>query len=205
MDPFLARTMMESLSKGIDPLTGRVLPDDDICAKEEVQEALLEVLEHCSIESTEQYLLRLKEEKKAQRKERRARNAQRFFRGSEAWSEEEEAALLQMHRNGCKMDQIANYLKRPPNVVGSRLQQLKRRSAGRAEAMLLHPVAGDTLPAAEKNRTGSAPNRGNPWTKAEDDQLRAEYLEGTSMRSMARKHGRTQGAIESRLKRLALK
>lgn len=205
MDPFLARTMMESLSKGIDPLTGRVLPDDDICAKEEIQEALLEVLEHCSIESTEQYLLRLKEEKKAQQKERRARNAQRFFRESEAWNEEEEAALLQMHRNGCKMDQIANYLKRPPNVVGSRLQQLKRRSAGRAEAMLLHPVAGDNLPAVEKNRTGSAPNRGNPWTKAEDDQLRAEYLEGTSMRSMARKHGRTQGAIESRLKRLALK
>ena len=187
MDPFLARTMIESLSKGIDPLTGRVLPDDDICAKEEVQEALLEVLEHCSIESTEQYLLRLKEEKKAQRKERRARNAQRFFRGSDGWSEEEEYELLQMRRNGCNIDQIANYLKRPPNVIGIRLNQLQSR------------------PVEEKKRTGSTPNRGKPWTKAEDDQLRAEYMEGKSMRSMARKHGRTQGAIESRLKHLALK
>ena len=46
MDPFLARTMVESLSKGIDPLSGRVLPLDDSCSNEEVQEALLKVLEH---------------------------------------------------------------------------------------------------------------------------------------------------------------
>ena len=43
MDPFLARTMVESLSKGINPLTGRTLPQSDICANEEVQDALLEV------------------------------------------------------------------------------------------------------------------------------------------------------------------
>ena len=61
MDPFLARTMIESLSKGINPLTGCALPTRDICANEDVQEALLEVLEHCSIESAEQYLVRIKE------------------------------------------------------------------------------------------------------------------------------------------------
>ena len=62
MDPFLARTMVESLSKGIDPLSGRALPLKDSCSNEEIQEALLEVLAHCSIESSEQYLVRLKEE-----------------------------------------------------------------------------------------------------------------------------------------------
>ena len=61
MDPYLARTMVESLSKGINPLTGRALPKSDICANEDVQDALLEVLEHCAIESTEQYLVRIKE------------------------------------------------------------------------------------------------------------------------------------------------
>ena len=64
MDPFLARTMVENLSKGINPITGRALPQNDICANEEVQDALLEVLEHCAIESTEQYLVRTKQEKK---------------------------------------------------------------------------------------------------------------------------------------------
>ena len=64
MDPFLARTMVENLSKGIHPLTGLPLSKNDSCTNETVQDALLEVLEHCTIESTEQYLLRLKEEKR---------------------------------------------------------------------------------------------------------------------------------------------
>ena len=40
MDPFLARTMVENLSKGINPVTGRALPQNDICANEDVQDAL---------------------------------------------------------------------------------------------------------------------------------------------------------------------
>ena len=63
MDPFLARTMVESLSKGFNPVTGLPLSSQDACANEDVQDALLEVLAHCQIESTEQYLIRLKEEK----------------------------------------------------------------------------------------------------------------------------------------------
>ena len=51
MDPFLARTMVESLSKGIDPLSGRVLPLNDSCSNEKIQDALIEILDHCTIES----------------------------------------------------------------------------------------------------------------------------------------------------------
>ena len=63
MDPFLARTMVESLSKGINPLSGRVLPLNDSCSNEKIQDALIEILDHCTIESNEQYLFRIKQEK----------------------------------------------------------------------------------------------------------------------------------------------
>lgn len=45
MDPFLARTMVESLSKGINPLSGRVLPLNDSCSNEKIQDALIEILD----------------------------------------------------------------------------------------------------------------------------------------------------------------
>lgn len=50
-DDLMARTMVENLSIGINPLTGRALPPSDCCANEVVQEALKAVLEHCSLES----------------------------------------------------------------------------------------------------------------------------------------------------------
>ena len=52
----LARTIIETLAKGINPLTGWILSENDSCAQEEIQEALKIVLEHCSIESTAEYL-----------------------------------------------------------------------------------------------------------------------------------------------------
>ena len=45
-DDLMARTMVENLSIGINPLTGRALPPSDCCANEVVQEALKTVLEH---------------------------------------------------------------------------------------------------------------------------------------------------------------
>ena len=127
MDPFLARTMIESLSKGINPVTGRTLPISDICTNEEVQDALLEVLEHCSIESTEQYLVRIKEEKDEKREAKRADNRRRYPRSGEAWSKEEESHMLSMHRSGCNIYQIANILKRTPGAISDRMKKLQLR------------------------------------------------------------------------------
>ena len=36
----LARTIIETLAKGINPLTGWILSENDSCAQEEIQEAL---------------------------------------------------------------------------------------------------------------------------------------------------------------------
>ena len=125
MDPFLARTMVESLSKGIDPLSGRALPLKDSCSNEEIQEALLEVLAHCSIESNEQYLVRLKEEKAAARRAKRNEYAKRYPRSGEPWQDEEEQQLLRMHRKGFNIYKIANILERTPGAIADRLKNLQ--------------------------------------------------------------------------------
>lgn len=127
MDPFLARTMVEGLSKGINPVTGRALPPNDACANEDVQAALLEVLEHYSIESTEQYLVRIKEEKQEKAKAKREHNMKRYPRVGEPWTKEEETQMLSMHRSGCNIYQIANILKRTPGAVSDRMKKIQAK------------------------------------------------------------------------------
>lgn len=51
----------------------------------------------------------------------------------------------------------------------------------------------------------SAQNAGNPWTDTEEDQLRNEFYSNMRITDIAREHGRSRGAIESRLERLGLK
>lgn len=134
VDPFLARTMVEALSKGINPLTGCALSSNDICTLEEVQDALLAVLEYCSIESNEQYLVRIKEKKRTNREETHKHNAEKYPRGGTAWSSEEENKLLYMHRHGCNIYQIANTLKRTPGAISDRLRKLRSKPMYRNKA-----------------------------------------------------------------------
>ena len=127
MDPFLARTMVESLSKGINPVTGRALSRNDACVNEDVQDALLEVLAHCSIESTEQYLIRIKEERQEKAVAKRERNMRQYPRGGEPWTKEEETRLLSLHRSGYNIYQIANILKRTPGAISDRMKKLQAK------------------------------------------------------------------------------
>ena len=48
-------------------------------------------------------------------------------------------------------------------------------------------------------------NAGKPWTEAEDDKLVAEFHAKERISDMAKEHGRTYRAIESRLDHLGLK
>lgn len=61
MDDLMARTMVENLSIGINPITGEALSHWDCCSDELVQEALRTVLEHCTL------VIRLHAEKAARR------------------------------------------------------------------------------------------------------------------------------------------
>ena len=47
-------------------------------------------------------------------------------------------------------------------------------------------------------------NAGKPWTEIEDEKLRDEFAAGLKISAIAREHGRSRGAIESRLERLNL-
>ena len=48
-------------------------------------------------------------------------------------------------------------------------------------------------------------NAGKPWTVAEDDKLRDEFFSKIKISDIAKEHGRSYGAIESRLDHLGLK
>ena len=85
-DDLMARTMVENLSIGINPLTGRALPLSDCCANEVVQEALKAVLEHCSLESYASILERQRKEKEAAQKEKKERRKTQYPNTGKAWS-----------------------------------------------------------------------------------------------------------------------
>ena len=48
-------------------------------------------------------------------------------------------------------------------------------------------------------------NAGKPWTEAEDKKLRDEFLSKVRISDIAKEHGRSYGAIESRLDHLGIK
>ena len=56
-----------------------------------------------------------------------------------------------------------------------------------------------------KTSEGPLRNAGKPWTNVEDDKLRDEFLSKLTISDIAKEHGRTYGAIESRLEHLGLK
>lgn len=68
MDDLMARTMVENLSIGINPITGEALSHWDCCSDELVQEALRTVLEHCTLESYASMLKKQREEREAEKK-----------------------------------------------------------------------------------------------------------------------------------------
>lgn len=123
MDELLARTMVETLSKGIDPLSGRALPESHLCSNEEIQEALETVLEKCTIESNEQLLKRLRDEKKAQKRERAAYYKARFVNQGKEWTREEEETLISLNRQ-YNIWRISNIMGRSPGAVSSHLKHL---------------------------------------------------------------------------------
>lgn len=133
MDPFLARTMIETLREGINPITGQALSQNDSCANEDIQAALQTVLEHCTIAPVEQYGLFAEDDPQTARKKRAQKNAQRYPRGGEVWSAKEEKELLAMLRRGKNIHQIANALKRTPRAISERMKNLQCAPVARSQ------------------------------------------------------------------------
>lgn len=123
-DDLMARTMVENLSIGINPLTGGALPPSDCCANEVVQEALKAVLEHCSLESYASILERQRKEKEAAQKEKKERRKTQYPNTGKAWSREESEKFYDLYfRRKNNIWQIANILKRTPGRVSTHLKK----------------------------------------------------------------------------------
>ncbi len=56
--------------------------------------------------------------------------------------------------------------------------------------------------AGKKKERKLPPNAGQPWTQEEEQRLLTSYHAGQTIAQLATAHGRTRGAIESRLQRL---
>lgn len=124
----MARTIVENLSIGINPLTGRVLPVEDCCTNEYVQEALKTVLENCSIDSYATLLERQRKEKKEQKEEQKQQRAERYPSQGKPWTSAEDKKLRILFSNGYTIPHIANILKRSPNAIRGRMKKLKEGS-----------------------------------------------------------------------------
>lgn len=120
MDSLIARTMIESLSRGLNPLTGQILSKYDVCSNEEIQEALLTVLESCTIESNEQLLKRLHEEKK----QIKTQSQDKYYpnHGS-PWTENDELKAVQLNEKH-NIWYTAKVLGRTPGSIRSKLVNL---------------------------------------------------------------------------------
>lgn len=56
----------------------------------------------------------------------------------------------------------------------------------------------------EASKTALPGNAGNPWTREEEMEVERRFKMGESAGEIARRHGRTKGAIIARLERLGL-
>lgn len=72
----------------------------------------------------------------------------------------------------------------------------------RALYSLLNAVPENTNP---NPNTDALRNAGKPWTEMEDDKLLDEFASKMKVSEIAKEHGRSRGAIDSRLTMLGMK
>ena len=130
MDDLMARTMVENLSMGIDPITGKLLRQDDSCANEIVQEAIRTVLDHCTIDSYATILERQRKEKEERKEQRKQERKLRYPNQRKPWTQREEGTLSVLCREGYPVPHIANILKRSPSSIADKMRKLGLAKSG---------------------------------------------------------------------------
>lgn len=105
MDIERAKELLTALSDGVNPLTGEVLPEDDICNQVEIVRALNTVLRYidgCPMKATKAL----------------PENA------GKPWTNEDEEVLGRMFEEGCSRKEICNYFKRSSGAIAARLVKM---------------------------------------------------------------------------------
>ena len=103
-----AKALLTELADGVDPLTGECLPADSVCNRPEIIRALHCVLWHTS----------------GKRKHPSPPNA------GKPWTEEDEAALMQMFDTGSTIAEISAQFQRTNGAIVRRLERLGRLRPG---------------------------------------------------------------------------
>lgn len=131
MDDLMARTMVENLALGIDPLTGKVLSKRDVCSNEMVQDALQTVLKHCTLESYASQLHRERMERKEKErlsKTQRASESVSFAKEGLPWTYMDERQLEALVAKRYTIEKIAKTMHRSPGAIRSRIKKLNLQS-----------------------------------------------------------------------------
>lgn len=102
MDINRAKEIIEALAEGIDPTTGEVLPNDNVCYKGEVVRAFYSVLESL--------------DRKA--KKNIPQNA------GKPWSKDDDILLTQLYKEGLTIRRIAGKLGRSLGSIRSRIDKM---------------------------------------------------------------------------------
>lgn len=100
MDITRAREIVAILAEGIDPTTGEVLSDDNVCNKPEVLRAFYTILKHT------ESLRDLPE------------NA------GKPWTKEDDALLMQLYKSGSNIKELKEEFNRTSGSIRSRLKYL---------------------------------------------------------------------------------
>ena len=129
MDDLMARTMVENLALGIDPLTGRVLSSKDICSNEIVQEALRTLLDNCTLESfaTQGHKERI-EKKQPTLVAKASIKAVSYAKEGMPWTYMDERQLEDLVARRYSVEEIAKTMHRSPGAIKSRMKKLNLQS-----------------------------------------------------------------------------
>ena len=122
MDDLMARTIVENLSLGINPMSGQALDDNDVCANETVQKALRVVVEHCSLGS---YTTKAHERSPEKRKEKKEILSEQARLLREQAENEEKRKLAQLCREGKSVLEMAREMRCSTGEICEKLKRLR--------------------------------------------------------------------------------
>ena len=127
MDDLMARTMVENLALGIDPLTGKLLSKRDVCSNEMVQDALQTVLKNCTLESYATQLHRERMEKKEKErlsKTQRVSESVSYAKEGLPWTYMDDRQLETLVAKRYTIEKIVKKVQRSPEEIKSRMSML---------------------------------------------------------------------------------
>lgn len=169
-----AREILQIMAKGIDPITGEILPDDHLCNYPEVARALCLAIQSMSPDSPINDLPVNKKNGKL--------NAGR------PWTKEDIRELEQLQRAGTSMETICQQLQRRERGVQKQLEYLG----------LNHTATSTAKPSRDLERAGQR------WTREEDILLNDLYIEKWSIQEIASEMYRSEYSIFCRMEKLGL-